>query len=62
MLSGTLSQDGGVSIVNSGTMVMDDLQATADLTMQAGTSLSLEQNSTLAGRIVGDGAGAGNVT
>ncbi|EMF1409055.1 AIDA repeat-containing protein, partial [Escherichia coli] len=43
MLSGTLSQDGGVSIVNSGTMVMDDLQATADLTMQAGTSLSLEQ-------------------
>ncbi|NEM79191.1 autotransporter outer membrane beta-barrel domain-containing protein, partial [Escherichia coli] len=62
VLSGTLSQDGGVSIVNSGTMVMDDLQATADLTMQAGTSLSLEQNSTLAGRIVGDGAGAGNVT
>ncbi|EHL8011066.1 AIDA repeat-containing protein, partial [Escherichia coli] len=60
-LSGTLSQDGGASIVSNGTMIMDNLQATADVMMQSGTTLNLQNASNLTGAVKGEGAGAGNV-
>ncbi|CNE92540.1 autotransporter outer membrane beta-barrel domain-containing protein [Yersinia mollaretii] len=60
-LSGTLTQDAGVFINSGGVLNMDTLQATADVTAQSGTILNLTNGSTLAGRILDDGNGAGDV-
>ncbi|EEB1092770.1 autotransporter outer membrane beta-barrel domain-containing protein [Salmonella enterica] len=61
-LSGKLSQDGGIAVLSGGVMTMDNLQATANVTTGAGTTLRLENGSTLTGRITGDNTGTGDVT
>lgn len=59
--SGLLSQDGGIALQNGGAMTMDALQAKANVTTQAGTTLTLDNGSILTGSIAGDASGAGDV-
>lgn len=59
--SGLLSQDGGIALQNGAAMTMDALKAKANVTAQAGTTLTLDNGTTLTGSIVGDASGAGDV-
>ncbi|WP_224978979.1 autotransporter outer membrane beta-barrel domain-containing protein [Enterobacter asburiae] len=59
--SGLLSQDGGIDLQSGAAMAMDALQAKANVTAQAGTTLTLDNGTTLTGSIVGDASGAGDV-
>ncbi|CAD6181297.1 Adhesin/invasin tibA precursor (Glycoprotein tibA) [Escherichia coli] len=61
-LGGTLSQEDGIFISKGGTLNMDSLQATAEVTALSGTTLNLMNGSTLTGRILDDGTGGGNVS
>ncbi|MBB8840566.1 autotransporter outer membrane beta-barrel domain-containing protein [Escherichia coli] len=60
-LSGNFSQDSGIFIQNHGTMIMDNLRAMANVTIEPDATLRLENGSLLAGRITGDGKKGGNL-
>ncbi|EMQ9366051.1 autotransporter outer membrane beta-barrel domain-containing protein, partial [Escherichia coli] len=60
-LSGNFSQDSGIFIQNHGTMIMDNLRAMANVTIEPDATLRLEDGSLLAGRITGDGKKGGNL-
>ncbi|ELT4285814.1 TPA: autotransporter outer membrane beta-barrel domain-containing protein, partial [Escherichia coli] len=60
-LSGNFSQDRGIFIQNHGTMIMDNLRAMANVTIEPDATLRLEDGSLLAGRITGDGKKGGNL-
>lgn len=59
--SGLLSQDGGIALQSRGAMTMDALQAKANVTIQSGTTLTLDNGIILTGKVVGDSTGAGDM-
>ncbi|WP_157943150.1 autotransporter outer membrane beta-barrel domain-containing protein, partial [Escherichia coli] len=59
--SGLLSQDGGITLQGGGVMTMDNLQAEANVTARAATTLILDNGTILTGNVSGDNTGAGDM-